>query len=317
MTEPATAIALRAEHIGKRYGNTAVVQDLSLALRRGEILGLLGPNGAGKSTTLQMLAGCLAPDSGSIEIGGFDLLRQARAAKACLGYLPEHPPLYPELTVDEYLRFAARLHRVARDQIQPRVAEAKQRCGLAGLGGKVIAKLSKGTQQRVGIAQATLHRPAVLILDEPTVGLDPNQARELRSLIRELSSETSAIFASHILPEVENLCDRVLVLHQGRAVFNDSRAALHRLYAGAWLTAGFHAPPPASELAAIAGVTAVETLPSGLFRLCYQPGCNPTAALTARAEAQGWGLHTLAPASASLEEVFAELTGQPAAPATA
>ena len=196
--------------------------EINLELRRGEVLGFLGPNGAGKTTTMRMLTGNLAPSAGSVEICGIDLLDRPRDAKARIGYLPETPPLYRELTVDEYLRLAARLHRVSNADLRTALAVAKQRCGLNDVGRQLIGSLSKGYQQRVGIAQAIIHNPDVVILDEPTVGLDPNQMREIRTLIRELGAERSVILSTHILSEVESVCDRVQIMHQGRMVFNDS-----------------------------------------------------------------------------------------------
>ena len=219
-------ITVSANALSRSYGARLAVRDVSFELRQGEVLGLLGPNGAGKTTTLQMLAGCLAPSTGGIEICGIDLLEQPLEAKALLGYLPETPPLYRELTVDEYLRLAARLRRVAKTAIAGAVERAKQRCGLAEVGKRLIGSLSKGYRQRVGIAQAIVHNPRVVILDEPTVGLDPLQIREIRSLIRELGGEHSVILSTHILPEVESVCDRIQIMHQGQLVFGGDMAQL-------------------------------------------------------------------------------------------
>lgn len=208
-----------AHALSRHYATHVAVRDLSFELHRGEVLGLLGPNGAGKTTTLQMLAGCLAPSAGSIEICGIDLLDQPLKAKALLGYLPETPPLYRELTVDEYLRLAARLRRVAKTELANAIEQAKLRCGLTEVGKRLIGNLSKGFQQRVGIAQAIVHNPSVVILDEPTVGLDPHQIREIRKLIKELGREHSVILSTHILPEVESVCDRILIMHHGQIIF--------------------------------------------------------------------------------------------------
>jgi ABC-2 type transport system ATP-binding protein len=225
-----TTITVSAKDLSRSYGTRSAVRNVSFELRQGEVLGLLGPNGAGKTTTLQMLAGCLAPSTGSIEICGIDLLEHPRAAKALLGYLPETPPLYRELTVDEYLRLAARLHRIPKNEITGAVDKARQRCGLAEVGKRLVGNLSKGYQQRVGIAQAIVHNPRVVILDEPTVGLDPIQIREIRSLIRELGGEHSVILSTHILPEVESVCDRIQILNQGQLVFSGDMAKLKEAY---------------------------------------------------------------------------------------
>jgi ABC-2 type transport system ATP-binding protein len=223
-------ITVRASDLSRSYGSRSAVSGISFELRQGEVLGLLGPNGAGKTTTLQMLAGCLAPSTGAIEICGIDLLEQPRQAKALLGYLPETPPLYRELTVDEFLRLAARLRAIPTAAIAAAVDRAKQRCGLNEAGKRLIGSLSKGYQQRVGIAQAIVHNPRVVILDEPTVGLDPIQIREIRSLIRELGGEHSVILSTHILPEVESVCDRIQIMNQGKLVFGGDMSELKQSY---------------------------------------------------------------------------------------
>lgn len=205
------------------------MDDVSLTLQRGEVLGLLGHNGAGKSTTLQMLSGCLRPDSGEIEICGNDLLRQPLQARRLLGYLPEIPPLYREMWVDNYLTFAARLHGMSAEQAASAVSDTLHRCGLEHVRQKRIGALSKGYQQRVGIAQAIVHAPDVIILDEPTVGLDPAQIRDIRALIRELANRHSVLLSTHLLAEVETICDRVNILHEGKLVFDGTTAELAAL----------------------------------------------------------------------------------------
>jgi ABC-2 type transport system ATP-binding protein len=225
-----TKITVSAKDLSRSYGARCAVRNIGFELRQGEVLGLLGPNGAGKTTTLQMLAGCLAPSTGTVEICGINLLEHPRQAKALLGYLPETPPLYRELSVDEYLRLAARLHRVPQHEIAAAVNQAKQRCGLSEVGKRLVGNLSKGYQQRVGIAQAIVHNPRVAILDEPTVGLDPIQIREIRSLIRELGGEHSVILSTHILPEVESVCDRIQIMNRGQLVFGGDMSELKQAY---------------------------------------------------------------------------------------
>ncbi|QGU31942.1 ABC transporter ATP-binding protein [Thermochromatium tepidum] len=215
-----------ATNLSRDFGRHPALSNLDLCLERGQVLGLLGPNGAGKTTCLRLLSGLLAPSSGRIEILGIDLARRPLAAKRHLGYLPERPPLYPELRVDEYLTHCAQLHRLPRRAIPAAIATAKQRCGLEDQGRRLIAKLSRGYRQRLGLAQAILHRPPLLILDEPTEGLDPVQMRELRQLIRDLAQDTGIILSSHLLPEVQSVCDRVMILHRGRVRFDaETRAA--------------------------------------------------------------------------------------------
>lgn len=231
MPDATPDITLSARNLTRRFGGQQVVHNVSLELRRGEVLGLLGHNGAGKSTTLQMLTGCLLPngaekDECSIEICGIDLLRHPALAKAHIGYLPETPPLYRELNVDDYLIFAARLRGMNAAATTGALARTKQRCGLEAVGKKIIGTLSKGYQQRVGIAQAIIHSPAVIVLDEPTVGLDPAQIREIRALIRELGDAHSVIISTHMLSEVESMCDRVEIMQHGKLIYGDTIAGM-------------------------------------------------------------------------------------------
>ncbi|WP_394808395.1 ABC transporter ATP-binding protein [Nitrosomonas sp.] len=226
MADETAVLTLSAQNLCRKYDHHTAVQNVNVELRRGEVLGLLGPNGAGKTTTMRMLTGNLAPSAGSIEICGIDLLDRPQEAKMHLGFLPEIPPLYHDMTVDEYLLLAARLHRINKQTLQAVLDNVKQRCGLEAQGRYVIGTLSKGFQQRVGIAQAIIHSPDVIILDEPTVGLDPNQMREIRSLIRELGVSSSVILSTHILSEVESVCDRVQIMHKGSVVFDQTMAEL-------------------------------------------------------------------------------------------
>ncbi len=295
-------------HLSRTYGHLLAVQDVSFALQKGEVLGFLGPNGAGKSTTMQIITGNLAPSEGRITINGIDLLEQPKAAKAEIGFLPEQPPLYRELTVDEYLRFCARLNRIRRDKVDAAVRRAKERCGLEAVGRRLIANLSKGYQQRVGIAQAIIHTPAVVVLDEPTVGLDPIQIREIRDLIRDLGTEHGVILSTHILPEVQMTCSRVQIINQGRLVFSDSIENLNRRMDTTTLVVAFDHPPAADELAAIEGIERVEALADGRFRVHHAAGENPAPRVAETAVTRGWGLRELTPEHKSLEQIFIEIT---------
>jgi ABC-2 type transport system ATP-binding protein len=313
MTSPASstaspAVTLSAHGLSRRFNVHTAVDHIDLELRRGEVLGFLGPNGAGKTTTMQMLTGNLAPTTGSISICGVDLLDAPVQAKAHIGYLPETPPLYRDLNVREYLDLVARLHRVPKVRRRAAVEKAQSRCGLNDVAKKLIGTLSKGYQQRVGIAQAIVHEPDVIILDEPTVGLDPNQIRDIRTLIRELGGTHSIILSTHILPEVEAICDRVQIMHHGKLVYSDTIAALKQFHSGRVLLVGLAHPPAISELAAISGVTRAEAAGENLFRVHIAAGTDPTPQIVALAAERHWELHQIAPAQTHLEDVFVNLT---------
>ncbi len=301
-------ILIKVEHLSRRYGNTLAVNQLSFEVRRGEVLGFLGPNGAGKSTTMQMITGNLAPTSGAVTINGIDMLESPKEAKRALGFLPEQPPLYRELTVDEYLDYCARLNRIEKGRLSSAIDNAKQRCGLTEVGKRLINNLSKGYQQRVGIAQAIIHSPDVVILDEPTVGLDPIQIREIRQLIRDIGTEHSVILSTHILPEVQATCDRVQIINQGELVLSDSIDGLTRRMQSSSLLVALRRPPAVDELQAIDCITAVETLEDGRLRLSHAPEANPAEEIVERAVSAGWGLYELTPERLSLEDVFVNLT---------
>ena len=198
---------IEVTNLSRQFGDHCSVDDVSFSLNKGEVLGFLGPNGAGKSTTMKMMCGNLTPTVGEIKIGGYDIIEQPKLAKAEIGYLPEIPPLYPELTVDEYLTYCAQLHGLRKTAIKKAVTVGKQKCGLADVGHRLITNLSKGYQQRIGIAQAILHNPSVIILDEPTVGLDPLQILEIRQLIRELGKEHGVILSTHCLLYTSDAAD--------------------------------------------------------------------------------------------------------------
>lgn len=301
-------VVVSVEHLWRQYGELVAVRDLNFDLRRGEVLGLLGPNGAGKSSTMQILAGGLAPSAGRVRIGGVDLLDEPDRAKASLGYLPEQPPVYPELSVREYLRFAARLNAVPRSKVKAAMDRALLRCGLGDVADRLIGNLSKGYQQRVGIAQAIIHEPAVVILDEPTVGLDPIQIREIRDLIRELGRYHSVILSTHILPEVQMLCSRVLIIHQGRMVFSDSMQSLDAGMEARSLVLGARNLPEMALLAGLPGVKGVEALGDNRARLRYSGDPEFPSRLAVAAVDGRWGMFELAPERKTLEQVFVELT---------
>ena len=299
---------ITVEHLSRHYGPIEAVSSINFELKRGEVLGFLGPNGAGKSTTMQMITGNLAPSAGQITICGIDLLDQPKQAKAEIGYLPEQPPVYRDFTVDEYLRFCAQINRMSRNAIPAAVSKVKSRCGLEQVGRRLIGNLSKGYQQRVGIAQAIIHSPAIVVLDEPTVGLDPIQIREIRRLIRELASEHGVILSTHILPEVQMTCDRVQIINQGRLVYSDNIANLDQRMRATTLLVELRTPPATDALATITGITQVESLGENRFRLHHGSEQNPAEELANKAVAEQWGLLELTPERKTLEQVFVEIT---------
>ncbi len=309
---------IEARGLTRRFGPNIAVDNLDLRLAPGEILGLLGPNGAGKSTTMRMLTGNLAPSQGEVLIKGQSLHEAAVLAKQQLGYLPERPPVYPELTVDEYLRYCAGLHGIPGSRRAEAVTSSKRDCGLTEVGRRLIGNLSKGFQQRVGLAQAILHRPPVVILDEPTVGLDPIQIREIRSLIRELGRTHSVILSSHILPEIQAVCGRVMIVNRGRVVYD---AAVDAHEGKNSLILELARPPALKDLADIQGVAGVEALDARRLRLSLVQDTDPRDAVVAQAVQHGWGLRELRMETKTLEEIFVELTSgdipPPVAPATA
>ncbi|MSR15500.1 MAG: ATP-binding cassette domain-containing protein [Gammaproteobacteria bacterium] len=296
-------VLLAARGVSRRYGTRIAVQGLNLELRRGEVLGLLGLNGAGKSTTLQILTGVLAPHSGVVKIGGHDLARSPLAAKRHVGYLPEIPPLYQDSQVDEYLRFCAELHAVPPVQVENAVARCVNRCGLTEVSHRLIRNLSKGYQQRVGIAQAIVHEPSVLILDEPTVGLDPAQIQEVRALIRTLGREHAVVLSTHLLAEADSLCSRVVILHHGRVVYDHVLGE-----GGRSLMVGFSAPPALKELSQLLNVRSVSMLAGGRFECLTDDLAATAEVITVAAVNRHWGLQELTPGKTTLERTFLELT---------
>jgi ABC-2 type transport system ATP-binding protein len=303
-------VTVEASDLTRAYGGRAVVSDVNFNLNKGEVLGFLGPNGAGKSTTMKMLTGNLAPTAGTVKICGIDMIENPKEAKALIGYLPETPPLYRELTVDEMLALSARIHGIPRAKVKRAVDVAKERTGLTEMGKRLCENLSTGYQQRVGIAQAIIHHPMVVVLDEPTRGLDPIQIRDIRALIKELGGEHSVILSTHILPEVEMVCDRVQIIHQGKLVFSGAIDALKRNRQSNKLLVGLHQVPAIESLLSVPGVTEVEEV-EGLLRVRFADNAEGVAeAIVQASVAGGWGLYQIAPDVTSLEDVFLHLTHQ-------
>ena len=308
-------VLVEIQNVSRSFGNREVLRDVSFSVVKGEVLGFLGPNGAGKTTTMRILTGTLAPSAGRVRVGGIDMLQQPVHAKAQLGYLPETPPLNRDLTVDEYLDFCARLRRVPGRQVRAAREQAKARCGLQDVGRRLIGNISKGFQQRVGIAQAIIHNPPVVILDEPTVGLDPIQIQEIRGLIRDLGQAHSVILSTHILSEVQAICSHVQIIRHGELVLKAGIDELATHLTGAHLEIALRRPPQRADLTGIPGVAGVHPQGEGRWLIHFESDADATDALVRSAAAGDWGLYELTRPRLSLEEVFLELAGDGAEPA--
>lgn len=305
------------ENLTKRYADRAVVQDVSFHVQKGEILGFLGPNGAGKSTTMKMLTGYLTPSSGKVTIGGHDMATESLKAKALMGYMPENPPLYPEMSVTDYLAFVARLRGVEGRNVKAAVATALEKCWLTEVPHKLIGHLSKGFQQRVGLAQALIHNPPVIVLDEPTNGLDPKQIIQIRQLIRGFAQDHTVILSTHILPEVQNTCSRVLIINGGKVVAEGAPQQLESQLRGSRrIFAEVRASKEAviERLGTLHGVNnlEVEASKSGSEFVSVTLDTGSDVDLRERVAAEvvgaGWGLVELKSVGLSLEEIFLKLT---------
>jgi ABC-2 type transport system ATP-binding protein len=316
---------IKVEGLSKRYARNVAVDNVSFEVGKGEIVGFLGPNGAGKTTTMRVLTCFLPPSSGTASVAGFDVLKDSMEVRRRIGYLPETPPLYPEMEVREYLEFVGRLKGLPSSDLARRVTEVSERCAVADVGTKLISKLSKGYRQRVGLAQAIIHNPDVLILDEPTAGLDPKQIIETRQLIKKLAGEHTIILSTHILPEVEQICEKVIIINKGKVVATDSVQSLTARLRGSEAVA-VEIDGRGSQLDARAVQTRLEQV-TGVSRVIYKEtrdsrlhfeveslqGKSVRADVARAVVESGWNLTELHAAGLSLEEVFLQLTSSDAA----
>ena len=311
---------IEARGLTRRYGDFTAVDGLSFSVEEGEIVGILGPNGAGKTTTIRMITGFLPPSGGSVTVAGKDLSRESVAARGALGYLPENVALYPEMRVKEYLSYRAQLEGLGRSEGRQRTSEVLVRCLLEDVREQIIGTLSKGYRQRVGLATAILHHPKVLVLDEPTIGLDPKQIVAIRELIRELAKESTLVLSTHILPEVELLCDRVMIIDRGKIVAEGSPASLRSSSTGGTavrVVLKSDEPAAADLWRALPGVTSVTVSGGGRFDLVCEGASDPREAIFVSAVENQWVLLELVQTQASLEDVFVRLTTQEAVSAPA
>jgi ABC-2 type transport system ATP-binding protein len=305
---------IKVENLTKRYAGHTAIKDLSFEVGKGEIMGFLGPNGAGKTTTMRILASFMPPTSGRASIAGFDVFEQSLQARAHLGYMAENVPLYNDMRVTEYLDYRAALKGVAHRRVAERVGDVKELCGLKEVEKKLIATLSKGYRQRVGLADALLHEPDLLILDEPTIGLDPNQIRQVRELIKNLGKQHTILLSTHILSEVEMTCSRVTIVHNGRIEACDTPENLLnqiRRAGGMVLEAKTGKDNGAEELKKISGVRDVTTKTDGdweIFSLRVESGADVREEVFQLATARRWNVRELSQRRATLEDVFVEIT---------
>ncbi len=306
---------IEVQHLTKRYGKVTAVDDVSFRVEQGEILGFLGPNGAGKTTTMRILTGYMPASDGRATVAGYDVFEQPIEAKRRTGYLPETPPLYPDMTVREYLDFVAQIKGVAAAERKARVDTVMERTRVADMASRHCGKLSKGYRQRVGLAQAILHNPEVLILDEPTAGLDPKQIIETRDLIRSLGGDHTIVLSTHILPEVSQTCQRVVIINKGRVVAVDTPANLTARLKGAetmYIQVDAPGANVPATLATVPGVTRVtpadQRSDSGAFEVESERGRDVRRELAREVVQHGWGLLELRPMRMSLEEIFLQVT---------
>jgi ABC-2 type transport system ATP-binding protein len=305
---------IKVENLTKRYAGQTAIKDLNFEVGKGEIMGFLGPNGAGKTTTMRILASFMPPTAGRASIAGFDVFEQSLQARAHLGYMPEHVPLYNDMRVTEYLNYRAALKGVPHRRITERVGDVKELCGLKEVEKKLIGALSKGYRQRVGLADALLHEPDLLILDEPTIGLDPNQIRQVRELIKNLGKQHTILLSTHILPEVEMTCSRVIIIHKGRIEACDTPENLLgriRQAGGVVVEAKVGGDNGADELKKISGVRDVTTELDGdwkIFSLRVESGTDVREEIFRLATARHWAVRELSQRRATLEDVFFEIT---------
>jgi len=299
---------VRIEHLSHKYSSSWAIRDINIEISQSGIVGLLGSNGAGKSTTMNILCGALNQTEGNVFIGGIDMRKEPEAAKKLIGFLPQNPPLYMDLSVDEYLVYCANLRKMKKAEIRPALEDAKERCGIAHFSDRLIRNLSGGYRQRVGIAQAIVHRPRLVVLDEPTNGLDPNQIIEVRALIKEIAADRAVIFSSHILSEVQVLCKEIKMIEGGRIVFADTMDAFNNYVEPHSVLMSMDNPPVDTQLLQIPGATKVDFLTERQIRLYFNGDPSITETIIEASVRNGWRLREISLDKSSLDEIFAQLS---------
>jgi ABC-2 type transport system ATP-binding protein len=306
-------MSITISNLTKKYGQQKAIDDISFEVKTGEILGFLGPNGAGKSTTMKIITCFISPTSGSVSLNGYNIFDHSRELRSRIGYLPEDTPLYTDMSIVDYLKLSARLQNMPEDRIMPRVRKMVDLCGLGPEQHKYIGELSKGYRQRVGLAQALIHDPEVLIQDEPTTGLDPNQISEIRTLIKEIGKETTVMLSSHILKEVEATCDRILIINKGKIVADGSTEELRRKAKGAqqvlvqFKNADEDIPSSLTALSSVSEVTPAENGEDAWMVHSYGD-MDSREEIFEHCVDKGWILTQMTPVESSLEDIFRDLT---------
>lgn len=299
---------VRIEHLSHKYTNTWAIRDINIEIGQTGIVGLLGSNGAGKSTTMNILCGALNQTEGKVYVNGIEMRKQPELAKREIGFLPQNPPLHMDMTVDEYLIYCAYLRKMEKGKVQQALADAKERCGVANFSKRLIRNLSGGYRQRVGIAQAIIHRPKVVVLDEPTNGLDPNQIIEVRSLIKEIATDRAVIFSSHVLSEVQVLCKEIKMIEGGRIVFSDTMDAFNNYVEPHSVLVQFENPPTQEQLLQIPGVNKADFLTDRQVRVYFTDDQEITERITEASVQHKWRLREINLDKSSLDEIFAQLS---------
>jgi len=303
---------VKIEHLSHKYTSSWAIRDINMEISQSGIVGLLGSNGAGKSTTMNILCGALNQTEGNVYINGINMREQPELAKKEIGFLPQQPPLYMDLTVDEYLTYCAGLRLLPEDKIKPALQDAKERCGIAHFSNRLLRNLSGGYRQRVGIAQAIIHRPRLVVLDEPTNGLDPNQIIEVRALIKEIAADRAVIFSSHVLSEVQILCKEIKMIESGRIVFSDTMDAFNNYVEPHSVLMHMENPPSEAELLQMPGITKADFLTERQVRVYFNGDRDISERLITASVQNGWRLREISLDKSALDEIFKQLSNQSA-----
>ncbi len=301
---------VKIEHLSHRYASSWAIRDINIEISQSGIVGLLGSNGAGKSTTMNILCGALNQTEGNVFINGINMREEPTRAKMEIGFLPQNPPLYMDLTVDEYLHYCAGLRLMPKEKMIPAIKDAKERCGIDHFSNRLIRNLSGGYRQRVGIAQAIVHRPRLVVLDEPTNGLDPNQIIEVRALIKEIATDRAVIFSSHILTEVQVLCKEIRMIESGRIVFADTMDAFNNYIEPHSMLMHLENPPSEAELLKIPGITKADFLTERQIRVYFNGDQDISEQIIATSVQNGWRLREISFDKSALDEIFKQLSSK-------